>query len=231
MVNSIITEKCLICKNNVKIGNINNERWVYDNNICKECNEYILNNSPYYQAEYIKGHSNFSEKIKGILMINNFDNLKRIFFFAQNHKKITIPIESMADCNIVNEKYERMPSSNNFLNSNYDSQLFLNVTFLDDLKMESPVFLIEKLSNALKSIHEVISDFENQKYQNIQLVEVVNAIKNAKKEFDSNLTFHDAQDEILSSKIEDPAFILKKRLALGEISKEEYYNLKNIIKI
>ncbi len=222
-------ENCLMCKTNTKVPNFKKNNWIYDKDVCVDCNQYILNNSPYYQAQYLEGHSRLSEKLNGTMMVNNFENFKRIFFFSKNHQKIEIPIESMAKCLILNENHEVIEDYQKF-NSMKKIPLFLKILFLDDSKIESPIFLIKNFKNALKSIDKLVLDFENNKYQNLSLVEAIKAVKQSKKEFESKIFFENER-EIISSKIDDPVYILKKRLALGEITKEEYQNLLNIIRV
>ena len=94
---SLINEKtCARC--NKKLGlrkSVPREDWQYQGKLCKECYDYVLANSPIFEAEYKEGYSEWNERKKGILTIHNFDNVRRILFFSKANEKLEIPVETI----------------------------------------------------------------------------------------------------------------------------------------
>ena len=176
--------------------------WEIDGKICVECNKHISENTSYYDAEYKEDELDFPNQ-KGTLVIQNFDDKRRVLFVAKDVIQFEIVLEAIQKFENIDytEKSTKKKISTLGLKDKSISK-HLQITFVGNNGIYSPLFQIKDYEDAKNSL-----DFHIQKYyaesENISPPQVmIDAIKNAKK---LNL-----EDSDISEKLNENSSEIKK---------------------
>ena len=154
--------------------------WQIDGKICTSCNEYICENTSYYEAQYKEDEPNFPKQ-KGTLGIQNFDNKRRIIFLAKDKTQFEILLQSI-------QKFENIDYTENSTKKKVSTlglqdksvSKHLQITFVGANGVYSPLFQIKDFEDAENSLNQYIQKFYEE-YENISPPqEVIDVIKNAK---------------------------------------------------
>ena len=139
--------------------------WQIEGKICTDCNRHIIKKTSYYDAEYKENEPDFPKQ-KGMLVIQNFDDKRRILFTAKDEIQFEIPLPSVQKFESMDftEKSTKKKVTTLGLKDKSTSK-HLQITFVGDNGVYSPIFQIkdfESVSNSLNlHIQKYYEELEN----------------------------------------------------------------------
>lgn len=170
-------DSCSRCKKKLGLRKLQPRNdWGIAGKICKDCNDFLDVNAPVFEAEYKDGHSKYPQKMKGKLIVQNFDNKNRVLFLVQSNIAIEIPVESIKNHELID--YQEESSTKKIVTmgiSSKSTSKHLKITYLDNSKLESPIFGIIDVQNTINVIRLLRVRYEKQDTKPTQ--EMIDVIK------------------------------------------------------
>ena len=154
--------------------------WQIEGKICTDCNEHICKNTSYYDAEYKENEPDFPKQ-KGTLVIQNFDEKRRLLFTTKDEIQFEIPLPSIQKFESMDytEKSTKMKVTTLGLKDKSTSK-HLQITFVGDNGIYSPIFQIKDFESVSHSLNLHIQKYYEE-LENITPPQLmIDAIKNAR---------------------------------------------------
>ncbi len=170
--------------------------WGYQGKLCNDCYEFAIANSPYFDAEYKFGLPGWIDKIKGILIVQNFDDMRQIIFTTQDNLILKITAPSIKEVQIVDYTEESKKVKIVSLGlKNKSTSKHLQISYIGDTGEEAPIFHVDQAQNALNSVILLIKNYKRDSEKATPPKDMIEAIKNA--------TGQDLVDEESLEKLKD----------------------------
>lgn len=179
----LVPEKGHCARCNKKLGLRKHESrndWEYQGKLCNDCYDFATANSPYFDAEYKTGFSEWMDKAKGILIVQNFDEMRRIVFTTRDNVEIRIPAPSIKNSHVVDYTEESKKARITSLGlKNKSTSKHLEITYIGDSGEESPIFHVDQTQNAINSINLLIQSYKIESEKVKPPEDMIEAVKNA----------------------------------------------------
>ena len=155
--------------------------WQIGGKICTECNKHICKNTSYYETEYKENEPDFPKQ-RGILAIQNFDDKRRILFTSKNEIQFEIPLPSIQKFegrDYTEESIKKKVTTLGLIDKSTSKHL--QITFVGDNGVYSPIFQIKDFESVLDSLNLHIQKYYEE-LENITPPQLmIDAIKNARE--------------------------------------------------
>ena len=155
--------------------------WQIKGKVCTECNKHICENTSYYEAEYKEDKPDFPKQ-KGILVMQNFDDKRRVLFLDKDNIEFEILLQSIQKFENIDytEKSTKKKISTLGLKDQSTSK-HLQITFVGSNGTYSPLFQIKDFEDAENSLDLYIQKYYEESENISPPQEMIDAIKNARK--------------------------------------------------
>ena len=154
--------------------------WQIEGKVCAECNKHIGENTSYYEAEYKENDPDFPKQ-KGVLAIQNFDDKRRVLFITKNEIQFEIPLSTIQKFESMDYTEESMKKKVTTLGlKDKSTSKHLQITFVGDNGIYSPIFQIKDFESAANSLNLYIQKYYEELENITPPQSMMNAIKNAR---------------------------------------------------
>ena len=154
--------------------------WQIDGKICTECNKHVCENTSYYEAEYKENEPDFPKQ-KGMLVIQNFDDKRRVLFIAKDDIQFEIPLPSIQKFESIDytEKSTKKKVTTLGLKDESTSK-HLQITFVGDNGVYSPIFQIKDFESVENSLNLYLQKYHEESENITPPQLMIDVIKNAR---------------------------------------------------